>query len=64
MATRTLAQRMTVLERELARLKQQVQESKQQDTNPRLQQIVGVFKGDPLFDEAERIGREWRDSQP
>ena len=63
MAARTLEDRVTIIEQELERLKQQLQAAKLQDTEPRWKQIVGVFKDDPLFDEAERLGREWRESQ-
>lgn len=63
MATRTLEERMTAMEKELAQLKQQLQVGKLPETEPRWKQIIGVFKDDPLFDEAERLGREWRESQ-
>ena len=63
MATRTLEDRLIIVEQELERIKQQMQSEKSQETEPRWRQIVGVFKDDPLFDEAERLGREWRDSQ-
>ncbi len=63
MATRTLEERMTALEQELAQLKRQLESGKQTDAEPRWKQIIGVFENDPLFDEAERIGREWRESQ-
>ena len=63
MATRTLEDRVTMIEQELERLKQQLQAGKLQDTEPRWKQIIGVFKDDPLFDEAERSGREWRELQ-
>ena len=32
-------------------------------STPAWKGIIGVFKDDPLFDEAERLGREWRDTQ-
>ena len=63
MATITLEDRVTIVELELERLKQLLQANKRQDTEPRWKQIIGVFKDDPLFDEAERLGREWRESQ-
>jgi hypothetical protein len=63
MATRTLEDRLTIVEQELEQLKQQLRVGKPQETEPRWKQIVGVFKDDPLFDEAERLGREWRDAQ-
>jgi hypothetical protein len=63
MATRTLEDRVAIIEQELERLKQQLQAVKPQAIEPRWKQIIGVFKDDPLFDEAERLGREWRESQ-
>jgi hypothetical protein len=62
MATRTLEDRLTIVEQELERLKQRLDANKLQDTEPRWKQIIGVFKDAPLFDEAERLGREWRES--
>jgi hypothetical protein len=58
-----MEERMTALEQELAQLKQQVQNGKQQDATPWWQQISGVFKDCPEFDEAMRLGRKWRESQ-
>lgn len=63
MAAKTLEDRMTMVEQEIERLKQQLQAVQPQETEPRWKQIIGVFKDDPLFDEAERLGREWRDEQ-
>jgi hypothetical protein len=63
MATRTLEDRLTIVEQELERLKRQIQADKPQDTEPRWKQIIGVFKDCPEFEEAVRLGREWRESQ-
>ncbi len=63
MTIETLESRVAVVEQELARLKQQLQAGKVQDAAPRWKGIIGVFKDDPLFDEAERLGREWREAQ-
>ncbi len=63
MTLETLENRLNAMEAELAQLKQQMQTIKPQETEPRWKQIIGVFKDDPLFDEAERLGREWRESQ-
>lgn len=63
MSIRTLEERMTAMEQEIATLKQQMQAERAQSAEPRWRQIIGVFKDDPLFDEAERLGREWRESQ-
>jgi hypothetical protein len=63
MPNETLEQRVRLLEEELAQLKQEVRASKNDDSMPAWMHIVGIFKDDPLFDEAERLGREWRDAQ-
>lgn len=63
MIIETLEHRLTTVEQELAQLKQQLEADKTRDTKPRWKQIIGVFKDDPLFDEAERLGREWREAQ-
>lgn len=34
------------------------------DGQPWWQRIRGTFKDDPAYDEAMRLGREWRESQP
>ena len=62
MTLETLESRLAVVEAELTQLKQQLQAGKP-ETEPRWRQIIGVFKDDPLFDEAERLGREWREAQ-
>ncbi len=59
----TLEQRLVVMEQEIALLKQQIHPDRPQETEPRWKGIIGVFKDDPLFDEAERLGREWREAQ-
>lgn len=63
MTINTLEDRVTILEKELESLKQQLTANQAQDVAPGWKQIVGVFKDDPYFDEAERLGREWRDAQ-
>ena len=63
MAAKTLEERMTAMEQELAQLKQQLQAGKAKETVPWWQQISGVFKYCPEFEEAVRLGREWRESQ-
>jgi hypothetical protein len=63
MATGTLEERVAAVEKELAQLKKRLEQDTTPKTNPWLDQIFGVFKDDPLFEEAVRYGREWRDSQ-
>jgi len=62
-ASKSIEERMTALEQELAQLKQQIQHGSQHDSTPWWQQISGTFKDCPEFDEAMRLGRKWRDSQ-
>lgn len=56
-----LERRIVALEAEVARLKAVVEEAPNAD---RLgwRRIVGSFANDPAFDEAMRLGREWRES--
>ena len=62
----TVDERMTALERRLESLQQQVNERLFR-TPLREKQgwpaIVGTFANDPFYEEAMRLGREWRESQ-
>jgi hypothetical protein len=51
--------RLDVLERELASLKARVDGK---SANPWWIDLFGVFKDDPLFEEAMRLGAEYRES--
>jgi hypothetical protein len=61
MTTPTLEERLTVVEEEIKRLKQ---ERHRETTTkiPAWKKIVGAYRDDPEFDEAERLGREYRES--
>ena len=68
MTSETLETRLTAVEEELAQIKKRLEQNTvAQDaaptTNPWLDVVFGAFDNDPLFDEAERCGREWRNSQ-
>lgn len=69
MTTLELEKRLTALEAEVGALKQQAGSATDTTTKssvasiPWWQEISGVFKDDPIFDEAMRLGREWRLSQ-
>ena len=68
MAETSVEARLSTLEQEFAQLKQQLRAEKpetntSQVTTPWWKKIVGVYKDDPEFDEAERLGREYRESQ-
>ncbi len=62
MAGTTVEERLTTLEQELAQLKQQLTPDKPQAAAPWWKKIVGIYKDDPEFDAAERLGREYRES--
>ena len=63
MANRTLEERVTAMEQEIAQLKQQLQANKPATEPHPWEKIFGVFKDSPEFEEAVRLGREWRESQ-
>ena len=62
MAVSEVEERLSRLEAEVAQLKTKMSPT-QENPIPWWQQISGVFKDDPLFDEAECLGREWREAQ-
>lgn len=62
MAAITLEERVTVIEQELAQLKQQLARDKQQTALPWWEQIFGTFANSEAYDEAMRLGREYRES--
>jgi hypothetical protein len=62
MATaRSLEERVTALEGEVARLKSKV-EGEPVGAIPWSDKIAGSFANDPIYEEAMRLGREWRES--
>ena len=66
MATGTLEMlevRLTALERRMSQVQGLLEPENARQYNPWLDQIYGAFKDDPLFEEAVKYGREWRDSQ-
>ncbi len=62
MAALSLEERMTALEAEVQQLKQRQELDKSDDAIPWWEKIRGQFKDDPAYDEAMRLGREWRES--
>ena len=61
MSIKALEERVNALETEVKQLKQRNGSKKFQE--PRgWQRIVGVFADDPEFEEAMRLGREYRES--
>jgi hypothetical protein len=61
MGTVTLADRVAALEAEVARLRAAL-EQRAPSSIPWTKQIAGTFENDPLYDEAMRLGRKYRDS--
>ena len=63
MASAILDARVNSVEIEIERLKQQLETEKARDPIPWYDKIFGTFKDDPEYDEAMRLGREYRLSQ-
>lgn len=67
MATETVEERLMTLETRLDTLQRLIEERLPQHPAKEKrgwQAIVGTFADDPLYEEAMRLGREWRESQP
>ena len=62
MATPTLEDRVAALETKLEHLEQQRATQSLQDDRPWWEQIRGTFQDDLAYDEAMRLGREYRES--
>ena len=58
MSKKTLNERVAELESELASLKQRLSPEPAE-----WRSLIGAFANDPAFDEAMRLGREYRESQ-
>ncbi len=64
MSAQTLEERLTAVEIELQKLKQEKEQNTQPEKAvPWWEQIRGQFKDDPMYEEAMRLGREWRESE-
>ncbi len=62
MPTKTLEDRVTAVEKELAAMKQQLEKDKSQPAVPGWEKIFGIFANSEGFEEAVRLGREYRES--
>jgi hypothetical protein len=60
MSARSLEDRVAALEAELARVKTKLEASSPAESP--WKKIVGIFANDPAFQEAMRLGREYRES--
>ncbi len=64
MAATSLEERMAVLEAEVARIKQRLIGEQPQDAVPWWERRFGAFKDDSMYEEAMRLGTQYRTSQP
>ena len=62
MASDTLERRVTAVERELAQLKKRLAKADGRAGAPRWEKIFGSFADSEGFEEAVRLGREYRES--
>jgi hypothetical protein len=60
-AIENLEKRLLAVETDLAQLKKK-SGGKEVDDRPWFEKIYGTFANDPLYDEAMRLGREYRES--
>jgi hypothetical protein len=58
----SVEERLRVVEKELAELKQQLAKDKAQTTLPWWEQIFGTFANSEAYEDAMRLGREYRES--
>ncbi len=63
MATQTLEDRLATLENELAQIKQQLAAERPQTAVTGWEKIFGSFANSEGFEEATRLGREYREAQ-
>ena len=61
MAAPQIEQRLAALEAEVARMKEQLAKAVP-GKGDWLDEIYGAFENDPIYDEAMRLGREYRES--
>lgn len=62
MSTAALEKRIAVLEAEFTKFRAQLDKERAANA-PDWRRIVGTFENDPAFEEAMRLGRQWRESQ-
>ena len=63
MSTKTLTQRVAELEAQLEDVKKRLPpEDSKSSSSSFVESVWGVFRDDPAFDEAMKLGREYRES--
>jgi hypothetical protein len=62
MAVLTVEERLTTLEREVEQLKARLAAEKPMSAVPWWEQLFGAFADSPEYEEATRLGREYRES--
>jgi hypothetical protein len=62
MSTPSIEERIRALESDVAELKRRAAASPS-PTEPWWEKISGIFAGDPAFQEAQRLGRAWRERE-
>jgi hypothetical protein len=63
MTATSINERLAVLEAEVARLKKCLEPEQVQSPVPWWDKIFGTFANSTEYDEAMRLGREWREAQ-
>jgi hypothetical protein len=58
----SLESRLAALEAEVARLRAKVEAAGEKPKEDWVDTIWGTFANDPIYDEAMRLGRQWRES--
>ncbi len=66
-SAQTIEERLTAVEAKLEQLQREKEQNREQNEAPAEEprgwkRIVGIFANDPEFEEAEKAGKEWRDS--
>jgi hypothetical protein len=62
MSAHSLEERVATLEAEVAELKERLAASQEKNAVPWWERRFGAFKDDPEYEEAMRLGREYRES--
>lgn len=63
MTTEVIDDRLTAVENEIARIKRQLAESGRRTAPASWERMFGIFADSEGFEEATRLGREYRESQ-